>query len=195
MRLRRTAIAAVLAAGIVVPILSTATVAVAKPGSAAQAAAVLKPAKASKLVKAVRFQASGTVNAVNVTTGAVTLQTRTTVKSGKKIIKKTLITNVTVATTARIVVNGVQGTLANVAVGHRIVVTGTRSGTVNTATKVVTTGNKITPAPIAVTPSPTQSETPIPAPSTGPTVEPSPNTEPTSEAPTADPIPESTTGL
>jgi hypothetical protein len=147
MRLRRTAIAAVLAAGIVVPVLSNAAVAVAKPSAAAKSAAALKATKTTKPVKAVRFQVSGIVTALDATTGAVTLQTKTTIKSGKKTVKKTVITQVVVAATARVVVNGAEATLASVGVGRRIVVTGTHSGTVYTATKVIATGASVTPTP------------------------------------------------
>jgi hypothetical protein len=184
MRLRRTAIAAVLAAGIVVPVLSNTAVAVAQPSAAAKSTAALKATKAAKPVKAVRFQASGVVTALDVTTGAVTLQTKTTVKSGKKTIKKTVITQVTVAATARVVVNDATATLASVGVGQRIVVTGTHSGTVYTATKVIATGTSVVPAP-------SPSATPTPTPS----VEPTPSAEPTSETPTVVPSDESGTDL
>jgi hypothetical protein len=188
MRLRRTAIAAVLTAGIVVPAVSTAAVAFAQPGPAARPAvlakATPKATKTAKPVKAVRFEASGTVSAVDVATSVVTLQTKVTVKSGRKAAKKTVITQVTVAASARIVVNGAEATLAEVGVGHRIVVTGTRTDSVYTATKVVTTGRKVTPAPgPTVTPSPAPSVTP----STEPTVEPTASDAPTSEAPTSEP--------
>ena len=182
MRLRRTAIAAVMGAGIIVPALSTAAVAFAQPASVARPASVLKAApkttRITKPVKTVRFEASGTVTALDDAAGVVTLQARVTFKNGKRTVKKTVITTVTVAANARIVVNGAKATLASVAVGQRIVVTGTRSGTDYTATKVVTMGRKGNPAPSPkVTPSPTPSVTP----STEPSV------EPTSETPTEEP--------
>ena len=192
MRLRRTAIAAVLTAGLVVPALSTAAMAYAQPSSAGKPSAVTKaspkPTKATKPVKAVRFEASGTVGAIDAITGDVTLQTKVTVKSGKKTTKKTIITKVTVAANARIVVNGAKATLANVGVGHRIVVTGTRSGFVYTATKVVTTGKKVIAIPSpTVAPDPTVMPSPSDTPSTEPSVEPAASEEPTSEAPTEEP--------
>lgn len=184
MRLRRTAVAAVLAAGIVVPALSTTAVAFAQPGSAAKPAAQAKvtpkATKTAKSVKAVRFEAAGTISAVDAAAGTMTLQTKVTVKSRKK----TVITQITVAATARIVVNGAKATLANVGVGQRVVVTGTRSGSSHTATKVVATGRKVTPVPSpTVTPSPAPSVTP----STVPTASPVSSDAPASQAPTVQP--------
>lgn len=165
MRLRRAVITAVAVAGIVVPVVSTAAVASAGSSAAPISAAkrTAKPTKTPKAPKPVRFAASGVVTGVDAATRVVTLQSK--VKG-----KKTVVSEVTVAANASIVVNGVKTYLSAVGPGQWIVVTGTRGGGVSTATKLVVKGKKssVTPRP-APTPGNTPSATPTPTPSASPT--------------------------
>jgi hypothetical protein len=178
MRLRRTAVAALLAAGIVVPAVSTAAVAFAQPATKSATAQKSGP-KPGKTKKPVRtpFTASGKVTAVNAAAGTVTVLAT----GGTKDVRKHTVT-ITVTSAARFKINSRAGTLAAVTVGARITVTGTRSGTTYTAAKVEVSQKK---SPV-VTPSPTPTVDP------GPTVEPTPITstgpddDPT-EDPTEDP--------
>lgn len=168
MRLRRTAVAALLAAGIVVPAVSTAAVAFAQPATTATAQKAPKAPKAPKVTKKpVRtpFAASGKVTAVDAAAGTVTVQA----KGGTKDVHKRTVT-VTVASNAKIKINDKVGTLAAVQPGAKITVTGTRSTGVYTATRVQVSQRT---APV-VTPSPTPTTEPGPT----PTVSPAPTTEP-----------------
>jgi len=193
MRMRRTAVAALLAAGIAVPAVSTAAVAFAqpaKPGATATAAkATPKPSKTPKAAKPVRFTASGTVTAVDAQAGTVTLLA----KGGTKDVRKKTIT-VSVPAKASLRLNGRKVTLAALASGQRIEVVGRRTGTVYTADLVRASGKGVKPAPSpTVTPSPV---TPSPsAPVTEPTDEPSDEpTEGPSDEPTATPAPSDDAG-
>ncbi|WP_199509647.1 hypothetical protein [Nucisporomicrobium flavum] len=183
MRIRRTAVAALLAAGIVVPAVSAAAMAAqpaAKaPGSASAFKATPKPAKTSKAHKPVRFTASGTVTAVDAQAGTVTLLA----KGGTKDVRKRTVT-VVVPAKASLRVNGKKVTLSGVAAGQRIEVVGRRTGDVYTADVVRVSGKGVKPAPSpSVTPTPTTeptteptddpSDDPTDAPSEDPTVEPS----------------------
>ena len=166
MRLRRTAVAALLAAGIVVPAVTTAAVAFAQPATTAtvQKAKAPKPVKTKKPVR-IPFAASGKVTAVDAAAGTVTVQA----KGGTKDVHKRTVT-VTVASNAKIKINDKVGTLAAVQPGAKITVTGTRSTGVYTATRVQVSQRT---APV-VTPSPTPTTEPGPT----PTVSPAPTTEP-----------------
>lgn len=166
MRLRRTAVAALLAAGIVVPAVSTAAVAFAHPATTATAQKAKAP-KPVKTRKPVQFAASGKVTAVDAAAGTVTVQA----KGGTKDVRKRTVT-VTVAGNARIKINDKVGTLAAVKPGAKITVTGTRSGDVYTATRVQVSQRT---APV-VTPSPAPAVTPDPTTEPAPTTEPSPDT-------------------
>src|SRR4051812_29306907 len=103
MRLRRTAVAALLAAGLAVPAFATAAVAAAQPGGAHPTATAQKsgpkPAKTRKPVRT-PFAASGRVTAVDAAAGTLTVLA----KGGTKDVRKRTVT-VTVPGTARIVVN------------------------------------------------------------------------------------------
>jgi uncharacterized protein (DUF736 family) len=139
MRMRRTVLAVVLSAGVLVPTVSTAAAAWAKPaskptvthkGTPKPAKAPAKSAKPAKPAK-VNFAASGSVTAVNLDAGTVTVAA----KGGTKDVKGTSVT-VVVPSTARIVLDDASATLADLAAGYRITVTGTHVGTAYTATKV-----------------------------------------------------------
>ncbi|WP_127500745.1 hypothetical protein [Actinoplanes solisilvae] len=164
MRLRRAVITAVAVAGIAVPVVSTAAVASAGSSPAPISATKSKPTK-----KPVRFEASGAVTGVNAATRVVTLQSKG---------KKTVVTEVTVAANASIVVNGVRTSLAAVGPGQWIVVTGTRTGSAFTATKLVVKGKRS-----GVTPRPT----PTPTPNATPTTTPSPSSSPSDGEHSEDP--------
>ncbi|MFI7601895.1 hypothetical protein [Actinoplanes sp. NPDC049681] len=202
MRMRRAATAALLTAGILVPAVSTAAVAFASPSKHTSSAAksthkpeatpkpkaTPKPTKTPKAQKPVRFTASGTVTAVDAEAGTVTL----VVKGGTKDVRKSTLT-VTVPAKASVRVNSKKATVAALAAGFRIEVTGRRAGAVYTVDVLRATGKKAKPAP-SVTPSPTTE--PTDEPTTEPTTEPTdePTTEPTDEpsteptvAPSADP--------
>ena len=175
MRLRRTAVAALLAAGIVVPAVTTAAVAFAQPATTATAQKAPKAPKPVKTKKPVRtpFAASGTVTAVDAAAGTVTVQA----KGGTKDVRKRTVT-VTVASNAKIKVNDKVGTLAAVKPGAKITVTGTRSGDVYTATRVQVSQRK---APV-VTPSPTPTVSPSPTTEPSPDTSTSPDTGPSEDA-------------
>ncbi|UQU61699.1 hypothetical protein COUCH_21915 [Couchioplanes caeruleus] len=188
MRIRRTAVAALLAAGIVVPAVSAAAMAAqpaAKaPGAAASAhKATPKPSKTAKTPKPVRFTASGTVTAVDAEAGTVTLLA----KGGTKDVRKRTVT-VVVPAKASLRVNGKKVTLSGVAAGQRIEVVGRRTGDVYTADVVRVSGRAAKPAPSpSVTPTPTVE--PTTEPSDDPTTEP---TEDPSDDPTVEPSAEPT---
>ncbi|MEU8609949.1 hypothetical protein AB0C29_18360 [Actinoplanes sp. NPDC048791] len=180
MRLRRTAVAALLAAGIVVPAVGTAATAFAQPGGKPVSAQKAHP-KPNKTKKPVRtpFAASGKVTAVDAAAGTVTLLA----SGGTKDVRRQTVT-VTVPGSLRVVVNGKRTTLKTVAVGARITVNGTRVGTAYTATKVSVTQKK--GAVVKPTPTPTVSPTPQPT----PPAEDTPVDEtPTDDTPTAEPTP------
>jgi hypothetical protein len=189
MRLRRTAVAALLAAGIVVPAVGTAATAFAQPAGKPVTAqkATPKPSKTKKPVRT-RFEASGKVTAVDAAAGTVTLLA----SNGTKDVRKQTVT-VTVPGSLRVVVNGKRTTLKAVAVGARIAVNGTRVGTAYTAAKVSVTQKKT--AVVKPTPKPTVPPTPQPTPPAEetpaddtPTAEPTPTTSPEpDEDPTEDP--------
>ncbi len=163
MQVRRIAVAVALTAGIIVPAATLATSATAKP--ATRPAAVQKakpkatpprPTKApAKPVKA-SFSANGTVTAVG--TGTLTLA----VKGGTKDVKGASVT-VAVPSTAKIVAEDAPATLADVQVGYRVSVTGTKVGTVYTATRVQVHLPEPTPSPTTPTEEPT---TPVDEPTT-----------------------------
>lgn len=182
MRMRRTALAALLAAGIAVPAVSTAAVAFAQPGKpgtgASAAKATPKPSKTTKAPKPVRFTASGTVTAVDAAAGTVTLLA----KGGTKDVRRKTIT-VSVPAKASLRLNGKKVTLAALGSGQRIEVAGRRTGTAYTAEIVRAKGKAAKPAPgPTVTPSPV-----TPLPSAPPTTEPAEPTEDPSAEPTGEP--------
>lgn len=180
MRMRRSALAIAMVAGIAAPTVSTVAVAWAKPAAKpavshhAKPAPTKKgkPAKATKPVKA-NFAANGSITAVNAAAHTVTVA----VKAGTKDVKGHSV-SILLPAAVRIIVNDAPGTAVDLEAGFRITVTGTRLGTVYTASKV----QAVSPAPQA---SPTPSEsTPSDAPSTAPTDEP---TEQPTDEPTEDP--------
>lgn len=168
MRIRRVAVAVALAAAVVVPTVSTAASAAARP---AVSAAHGKPGKPAKPTKA-KFTASGIVTAVSVDTSTVVIAAR----GGTKDVRGQTIT-VTVPSTARIVVNGARRSLADVAAGYRITVTGTRSGTVYTAARLASKGARAHPKPTST-------------PTASPTVSPTPSDDDPTSEPTERPSPE-----
>jgi hypothetical protein len=93
-------------------------------------------------------------------------------------VKGTTIT-ITVPSTTRILLKGVRKTLADLAVGYRITVTGTRTGSIYTAARVEATKNRAKPAPSASTPAPSDSASPAPTHSATP--DPSPSTSPAAD--------------
>jgi hypothetical protein len=187
MRMRRTAVAALLAAGIVVPTLPTAAVAAAKPASPAAASRALadrpapKPGKTRKPVRT-SFVATGVVTAVDVAAGTVTLRA----KGGTRDVRRRTVT-VAVPDTARVVVNGKRAAPAVIIAGAKITVNGFRSADVYTAIRVRVSQKVVTPAPV---PTPTVDPTPTetPAPDVTPTAGPTPSETP-DVTPTADPTP------
>ncbi len=139
MRLRHAVIAIVLSTGALVPAAVSGTAAWAgpAPGPAAVQKAKpakpirpVKPAKPAKPVK-VTFTAAGAVTGVDAAAGTVTLVAR----GGTKDVRGHTVT-VLVPGTARIVLDDAPATLADLTAGFRITVTGTRAGTVHTASKV-----------------------------------------------------------
>ncbi|GAA3452873.1 hypothetical protein [Dactylosporangium matsuzakiense] len=150
--MRHFAVAAVLAAAVTGPLVSTATIAsAAAPAVTVTAAEHGKPAKPAKPVRS-QFSAVGTVVAVDSGAGTITVAAR----AGTKDVKGTTVT-IAVPATARITINGARKRLADLAAGYRVTVTGTRTGTAYTAARVQAT--KARPAPA---PSPSGSATPEP---------------------------------
>ncbi len=182
MHLRRSALAVLLTASVVVPAVSTAAVAWAKPATKPAAvqkakpkpvktpAKPVKPVKPAKPVKA-NFTASGSVTAVNPAAGTVTVAA----KGGTKDVKGSVVT-VTVPSTARIVLDDAPATLGALAVGFRITVTGTKLGTAYTAAKVQASAPEPEDEPTQE-PTDEPTEEPTVQPTTEPTVE--PTVEPT----------------
>jgi hypothetical protein len=157
MRMRRTAVAALLAAGIVVPTVATPAAAQPAAHSAAAHSAVAQRAKdkvagkPGRTRKPVRtpFVAGGTVTTVDVAAGTVTLR----VRSGTKDVRKRTVT-VTVASTARVLVNGKRSALNAVTAGALVTVIGRRSEGVYTANKVLVSQRSrpvVTPEPTPTT--------------------------------------------
>jgi hypothetical protein len=176
-RIRRIAVAALLATAVVVPSASGVAVAKGKPSAVSPSTGKSdkhgKNDKSGKAAKPVKFVASGTVTAVDAGAGTVTVK----VKGGTKDVRRTTVT-VTVPSTARIVVNGAGKTLADIAVGYGITVTGTHAGDVLTAVRIEARGRKgavkPSPAPSAgptptTSPEPPDDVTPTPADSPTPT--------------------------
>jgi hypothetical protein len=127
-----------------------------------------KSDKSTKKPKVVKFTASGRVTAVDATAGTVTIK----VKGGTKDVKRTTVT-VTVPATARIVVNGAGRTLADVAAGFGVTVTGTHAGDMLTATRIEARGKKpVTKPSASPTPSPTPSDDVTPEPTDDPSASP-----------------------
>jgi hypothetical protein len=165
MRMRRTALVIAMAAGIIVPTVSTAaTVAWASPATkpavsqkAKPAPKTSKPAKTTKPAKPVKasFAANGSVTAVDVDAHTVTV----VVKGGTKDVKGRTV-GILLPSSARIVLDDAPATAADIEAGFRITVTGTRVGNVYTASKVQ-----------ASSPEPTVSLTPT-DPADGPTEQP-----------------------
>lgn len=124
MRLRRSVLAAVLTAGLAVPVVVT--------GAADAAPPAASSSSSSSGKKAAVFAANGTVSAVDVVNGTVTLYA----KGGTKNVRRQTVT-VAVPDGARIRVNGKKATLDAVGVGYRIDVTGRRVDGVWTASVVV----------------------------------------------------------
>ncbi|BCY09330.1 hypothetical protein [Actinoplanes sp. L3-i22] len=194
MRVRRTAVAVAVAAGILVPSVSTAAVAWAKPAGkssehapSAKPSATEKPGKHGKPAKPAKpakanFAANGSITAVDSTLGTVTVA----VKAGTKDVKGHTV-SILLPSSVRIVLNGAPATAADLKAGFRITVTGTRSGTVYTASKVQARSSTPTATPTA-TPSGTPTATPTVTPTTTPTGTPTgtPTATPT-VSPTATP--------
>lgn len=187
MRLPRYAVAAVLAAGIVVPAVSGAAVALAAPSSHSVGAFKDAPSsnnhdkKEKKNKRAKVFAANGKVTAVDAEAGTVTLAA----KAGTKDVRRKTIT-VSVPAGVRIEVDGRRSTVAGVVAGARIAVTGTRVGADYTAVRISATSPKpgpskspvVTPSP-SVTPSPTV--TPSPGVTPSPTGTPDPTADPSED--------------
>ncbi|MGX6600765.1 hypothetical protein ACWKSP_01310 [Micromonosporaceae bacterium Da 78-11] len=110
--------------------------------------------KPAKPVRKVVFTASGSITAVDVTAGTITV----VAKGGTKDVRRRTVA-VAVPATVPIIVGGARMTLADLAVGFRITVVGTRAGTAYTAVRIVAEGTK-------------------PRPSTTPSVEPSRSASP-----------------
>jgi hypothetical protein len=158
MRLRRTVVAALLAAGVAVPVAATAGFAAAPAASSTATAAHKGDSKPGK-VRA-KFAASGRVTAVDAVAGTVTVAA----KGGTKDVRKRTVT-VSVADDARVRINGKRAALDAVVVGAKISVTGDRVNGVYTATRVQVS----------------QKSRPVVQPSPTPTVSPSPDVDPTEE--------------
>jgi glucose/arabinose dehydrogenase len=185
MRLRPAALAVLLTAAVTVPAAATMTAAAAakpaakpSPSSSAKPAPkptakptkpAAKPKPVAKPAKPVRvsFTANGIVAAVDVTAGRVSV----TAKAGTKDAKGTTVT-VSVPAGTRILLNGSRKTLGDLAAGYRITVTGTRTGSVYTASHIEATRAKTTPAPVpspTAAPSPSPTDSPAPDPVDSPT--------------------------
>jgi hypothetical protein len=105
----------------------------AKPAKAVKPAKPVKPVKPTTKPKAVKvsFTATGSITAVDAAAGTVTVA----VKGGTKELHRTTIT-VGVATDARVKLDDATVTLASLAAGQHVAITGTRVDTVFTAAKV-----------------------------------------------------------
>lgn len=141
--MRRTVLAALTAAAIAVPALTTAAFASAPTPTAAVTSQSSNSKGKSKPAK---FSASGRVTAVDA--GTITLY----VRSGTKDVRKQTIT-VSVAGDALVRVNGRRAALSAIAAGYKVDLTGRSTGTGWTATKVVASGKvRVKPTP-SVSPS------------------------------------------
>ena len=174
MRLRRLAVAAALVTVVVLPASSAVAEPSAHPsasaaaGAAASASAFQRPAKPAASAK---FAVAGTVASVDATAGTIKIN----VKSGTKDVRRKTVT-IVIAGSARIRVNGAKGTLADVKTGFRVAVSGTRSGTTYTATRVEARLIKAHPSP-STSPSPSDDDaTPEPGHSESPEPSASPTT-------------------
>ena len=134
MRVRHFVVATAVAAFAVVPAMSSAASAAAPARPSTAAAKVTKPVvkPVVKPVKPVVFTAVGTVTAVDAEARTVTLLA----KGGAKPVRATSVT-VTVAPTAKVVVDGVVATLADVVAGHKVSVHGTSTAGKVLVTKVI----------------------------------------------------------
>jgi hypothetical protein len=191
-RVRRIALSTLLVAAVVVP--AGPGLALAASKSAAAVSASSKSSKGDhsgheskkpkkKAPRPVKFAASGTVTAVDATAGTVTVR----VKGGTKDGRGSTVA-ITVPPTARIVVNGAKKSLADIAVGFGITVTGTSADGVRTAARIEARGKK---SGVKPTPAPTASPTPTDDPTDDPTT---PTDDPTTDdsTPTATPTPSAT---
>ena len=159
MRLRRCITAVVLTATVLLPGVSG-TAAWAKPSAkpaAAKSAKLVKVSKHAKPVK-VKFAASGVITAVNKDAGSFSLRA----KGGTKDVKGHIIT-VTAPSTARVILDDAPATLADLVAGYRITVTGTRLGTVYSASKIQASSPEPVQEP-SIAPTPEPSTTPTTAP-------------------------------
>jgi hypothetical protein len=154
--MRRTALAIAMAAGIMVPTVSTATVAWATPATkpavsqkANPTPKSSKPAKATKPAKSVKasFAANGSVTAVDVDAHTVTI----VVKGGTKDVKGRTV-RILLPSSARIVLDDAPATAADIEAGFRITVTGTRLGNLYTASKVQASSPEPTVSPTPTDP-------------------------------------------
>jgi phage baseplate assembly protein gpV len=176
MRMRRSAAAVALAVAVTVPTAVTGVAAYAQ--ASAPTAASVHAAKKPKPDKKTNFQASGTVTAVDVAGGKLTVAAR----SGTKDVRGKTVT-MSVAAGARIVLNGKKVKLDALVAGLRVSVTGTRSDIAYLAGKIQAAG-KVKPGPSPTpTASPSPGDTPAPEPSqsSSPTESPEPSgsSEPT----------------
>ena len=142
--MRRTALAAALAAAVTVPAVSIATAAYAKEGHPASQ-------HAGKPVK-VAFTAIGTITAVDTAAGTVTVAA----KGGTKDVRGKTV-SVAVGGTTRIRVGGGGKALADLVAGYRVTVVGVRRQTTYTASRIEAT--KVAKHP----PAPSGDATPEPA--------------------------------
>ncbi|MBW6439684.1 hypothetical protein KZ829_38745 [Actinoplanes hulinensis] len=189
MRMRRTAAAVAMVAAVTLPAAGVGGVAYAQSSSATASAAkkpaAAKPTKAkptkakpTKAPRKVAFQASGTITAVDVSAGTITVAAR----SGTKDVRGKTVT-MTVPAGARIILNGKKITVAGLGAGQKVSVTGTRAGTAYTVTKIQATGKKVKPTPAPSSPSATPTTSPTTPPTTSPTVEPTESAPEPSEEP------------
>ena len=168
MRLRRLAVAAALVTVVVLPASSAVAEPSAHPSASAAAAAASASAfqRPGKPAASAKFAVAGTVASVDATAGTIKIN----VKSGTKDVRRKTVT-IVIAGSARIRVNGAKGTLADIKTGFRVAVSGTRSGTTYTATRVEARLIKAHPSPSTspspsdddATPEPGHSESPEPS--------------------------------
>jgi hypothetical protein len=130
MRVRNLIVSAFVVAAVVIPAAGAAQAAPAQAGGVSAAAKAAKPVKVTKPVK-VPFAVNGTVAAVDVAAGTVTIATT----GGMRDLRGKTIT-ITMSTSAKIVVDDVRATLASVQAGHRVTAVGVRAGALLTATKL-----------------------------------------------------------
>lgn len=148
--MRRTAVAVALAMAVTASTVSTGVAAFAQPSSSAVHASSGKPVKPARPKK---FAVSGSITAVAAADGTITVAAKGD-KGGD--------VTVAVPADARITVNGARKSLADIATGYRVTVTGVRTGSVYTAVRVQARGARHTPTEH---PTPSASEHPAPEPS------------------------------